>query len=206
MFFARTYLDLTLEFSAFISQLQRRLEEFRIGVLRMEEAEEDTGKMVLTISEDADCSGLPAIGEMVCNYDEGFLSGLLTAYTGKPYSAEEINTSHGRKAGDAYIQNFVDAVRKHFRSNDTFARVRDDKFCLLLSGKVKHLVERKMGEIAVAFQRDEDRLFKHRCNFNFGIVEVDGETNTMTLDELLERAEVSIRVAKRQRWKMEFDF
>ena len=40
--------------------------------------------MVLTISEDADCSGLPAIGETVCNYDEGFLAGLLTAYTGKP--------------------------------------------------------------------------------------------------------------------------
>lgn len=91
MFFARTYLDLTLEFSAFVSQLQRRLEEFKIGVLRIEETEEDTGKMVLTISEDADCSGLPAIGEMVCNYDEGFLSGLLTAYTGKPYSAVEIN-------------------------------------------------------------------------------------------------------------------
>ncbi len=119
---------------------------------------------------------------------------------------EEINTLHGRKAGDAYIQNFVDAVRKHFRSSDTFARVRDDKFCLLLSGKVKHLVERKMSEIAVAFQRDEERLFKHRCNFNFGIVEVDGETNTLTLDELLYRAEAPIRRAKRQRQQMEFDF
>lgn len=90
-FFAQTYLDLTLEFSAFAAQLQRRLEEFKIGVLRIEETEEETGKVVLTISEDADCSGLPAIGEMVCNYDEGFLSGLLTAYTGKPYSAVEIN-------------------------------------------------------------------------------------------------------------------
>lgn len=119
---------------------------------------------------------------------------------------EEINQSHGRKAGDAYIQNFVDAVRKHFRSSDTFARVRDDKFCLMLSGKVKHIVERKMGDIAVAFQRDEERLFKHRCNFNFGIVEVDGETNTLTLDELLDRAEAPIRIAKRQRRKMEFDF
>lgn len=119
---------------------------------------------------------------------------------------EEINTLHGRKAGDTYIQNFVDAVRKHFRSSDTFARVRDDKFCLLLSGKVKHLVERKMSDIAVAFQRDEDRLFKHRCNFNFGIVEVDGETNTLTLDELLYRAEAPIRRAKRQRRQMEFDF
>ena len=56
-----------------------QLEEFKIGVLRIEETEEETGKMVLTISEDADCSGLPAIGETVCNYDEGFLAGLLTA-------------------------------------------------------------------------------------------------------------------------------
>lgn len=64
-----------------------RPEEFKIGVLRIEE----TGKMVLTISEDADCSGLPAIGETVCNYDEGFLAGVLTAYTGKPYDAVEVN-------------------------------------------------------------------------------------------------------------------
>ena len=90
-FFAQNCLDLTLEFSAFAAQLQQQLEAFKIGVLRIEETEEDTGKMVLTISEDADCSGLPAIGETVCNYDEGFLSGILTAYTGKPYGAVEIN-------------------------------------------------------------------------------------------------------------------
>ena len=90
-FFARNYLDLTLEMSQFIAQLQRRLEEMKIGVLRVEETEEDTGKMVLTISEDADCSGLPPRGETVCNYDEGFLAGVLTAYTGKPYGAIEVN-------------------------------------------------------------------------------------------------------------------
>lgn len=90
-FFAEHYLDLTLGLSEFIAQLQRRLEELKIGVLRVEETEETTGKMVLTISEDADCSGLPMMGETVCNYDEGFLSGLLTAYTGRPYSAVEVN-------------------------------------------------------------------------------------------------------------------
>ena len=119
---------------------------------------------------------------------------------------EEINTSCGRKAGDTYIQNFVDAVRKHFRGSDTFARVRDDKFCLVLSGNVKHLIERKMGEIAAAFQRDEEKIFKHRCSFKFSIIEVEGETNTMTLQELLDRAEVPIRIEKRQRRKMDFDF
>ena len=119
---------------------------------------------------------------------------------------EEINATRGRKAGDTYIQNFVDAVRKHFRNSDTFARVKDDKFCLVLSGSVKHLIERKMSEIAAAFQRDEEKIFKHRCSFNFGIVEVNGETNTMTLYELLDRAEVPIRISKRQRRKMEMDF
>lgn len=90
-FFAKHYLDLTLELSDFIAQLQRKLEEMKIGVLRVEEAEADTGKMVLTLAEDADCSGLPTLGETVCNYDEGFLAGVLTAYTRKPYSAVEVN-------------------------------------------------------------------------------------------------------------------
>lgn len=90
-FFADHYLDLTLEFSDFIAQLQRKLEEMKIGVLRVEETDERTGKMVFTMSEDADCAGLPMLGETVCNYDEGFLAGLLTAYTKRPYSAVEVN-------------------------------------------------------------------------------------------------------------------
>ena len=35
--------------------------------------------------------GLPALGETVCNYDEGFLAGILTAYTQKPYTAVEVD-------------------------------------------------------------------------------------------------------------------
>ena len=90
-YFAENCLDLTAEFPAFIAQVQRRLEELKIGLLRVEETEEDTGKMVLTISEDVDCSGLPVLGKTVCSYDEGFLAGLLTAYTRRPYSAVEVN-------------------------------------------------------------------------------------------------------------------
>lgn len=91
VFFAQYYLNLTLGPSEFIAQLQRRLEEMRIGVLRVEETEEDTGRMVLTMAEDADCSGLPALGETVCNYDEGFLAGILSTYTKKPYTAVEVD-------------------------------------------------------------------------------------------------------------------
>ena len=75
----------------FIIQLQAKLQELKIGVLRIESVDEETGRIILTVSEDADCSGLPVLGETVCNYDEGFLSGILSVYTGKPYSAIEID-------------------------------------------------------------------------------------------------------------------
>ena len=53
-YFAEKYLDSSLELSEFTSQLQKRLEEFKIGVLRIEKFDEETGKMVLTVSEDAE--------------------------------------------------------------------------------------------------------------------------------------------------------
>ena len=112
---------------------------------------------------------------------------------------DDINNTYGDKVGDAYIQNFVEIVRKNFRSGDTFARLKDDKFCLALSGNVKHLIERKMAEILAIFQRDDDRIFCHRCNFKYSIIEVVGEENTSTLEELLSGAEAAIRRKKRTR-------
>lgn len=91
IYFAQKYLDSSLELSEFTAQLQKRLEEFKMGVLRIEKFDVETGKIVLTVSEDADCSGLPLLEETVCNYDEGFLAGILTSYTGKPYNAKEVN-------------------------------------------------------------------------------------------------------------------
>ena len=105
----------------------------------------------------------------------------------------DVNMAFGRETGDAYLQNFVEIVRKNFRSGDTFARVQDDKFCLVLSGKVKHLIERKMSEILTAFQRDDDRVFCHNCNFKFSIQEVEGESNMHTLEDLLRDSEADIK-------------
>lgn len=90
-YFAKNLLDLTLPRNQFIAQLQSRLEELKIGILRIENIDEDTGRIVLTISEDAHCSGLPLLGDTVCNYDEGFLSGVLSTYTGKDYIANEVD-------------------------------------------------------------------------------------------------------------------
>lgn len=105
---------------------------------------------------------------------------------------EEIGETYGPEALSAYLCHFVETVRRHFRSGDTFARIDDSKFCLVLTGNVKHLIDRKMAEIRAIFQRDDSRAFCHRCSFKYSVIEVSGEENTLSLPEIMERAEAAI--------------
>lgn len=89
--FAKNVLNLNLELDAFVAHLQKTLKDLRIGILRIESMEEESGTIILTVAQDLDCSGLPPTNEVVCNYDEGFLSGILEAYTKKPYFVREID-------------------------------------------------------------------------------------------------------------------
>ena len=77
-YFAKHMLDLDQPMDAFANQLQNKMKELKIGVLRIEDVDEESGRIILTVAEDADCSGLPVLGETVCNYDEGFIAGVLS--------------------------------------------------------------------------------------------------------------------------------
>ena len=90
-YFANHFLDLNVALDTFVSNLQQALETYKIGVLRIESIDEESGKIILTVSEDADCSGLPVLGETVCNYDEGFISGIMSTYSKKEYEAIEVD-------------------------------------------------------------------------------------------------------------------
>lgn len=90
-YFARNILNLDVSLDQFVNELQQKLRELKIGVLRIEDVNEETGRIVLTVAEDADCSGLPVLGETVCNYDEGFIAGILSVYSGKTYTAVEVD-------------------------------------------------------------------------------------------------------------------
>lgn len=91
MEFAKHALNTELDFNGFIAHLQDKLKDLKIGILRMEAFEAESGKIMLTVGEDLDCSGLPVTNETVCNYDEGFIAGILEVYTGKQYDVEEID-------------------------------------------------------------------------------------------------------------------
>jgi hypothetical protein len=91
MQFCRNMLNTDLDFSEFVSQLQKVLREQAIGILRIEKADLEKMIFTLTVEEDLDCSGLPFSDEVVCQYDEGFIAGIMEAYTGKPFQAKEID-------------------------------------------------------------------------------------------------------------------
>jgi predicted hydrocarbon binding protein len=89
--FAANTLNLKTDLSSFIANLQDALRDLKIGILRMEAFDAETGEITLTVGEDLDCSGLPVTNETVCNYDEGFISGILEAYTGRKYDVREVD-------------------------------------------------------------------------------------------------------------------
>jgi len=89
--FCLNMLDRDLDFNEFISQLQRVLREQAIGILRIEKSDLNNMTFILTVEEDLDCSGLPPTDEVVCQYDEGFIAGIMETYTGKPFHAKEID-------------------------------------------------------------------------------------------------------------------
>ena len=89
--FGANVLDSGLDFNAFIAQLQHKLKELNVGILRVERVDLAQLEFTLTVAEDLDCSGLPLSEEVVCTYDEGFISGLLEQHTGRPFQVREID-------------------------------------------------------------------------------------------------------------------
>jgi len=71
--FCQNVLDRNLPFNEFVAQLQGRLKDLKIGILRIEKVDFASLDMTLTVAEDLDCSGLPLSNEVICVYDEGFI-------------------------------------------------------------------------------------------------------------------------------------
>jgi uncharacterized protein len=89
--FCLNLLDTTVGFNEFVAQLQKVLREQSMGILRLEEADLERMHFTLTVAEDLDCSGLPLADDTVCQYDEGFIAGILSTYTGRLFQAREVD-------------------------------------------------------------------------------------------------------------------
>lgn len=89
--FAANALDFNLPMDEFLDDLAKKLEDFKMGIFKVEKLDRSTGGFTVTIAEDLDCSGLPVSGEVVCNYDEGFIAGIFESYTKEKYVVREVD-------------------------------------------------------------------------------------------------------------------
>ncbi|MDR1667358.1 MAG: 4-vinyl reductase [Bacteroidales bacterium] len=89
--FCRNVLDTSLPLNKFIAQLHDSLLDLEIGVLKVEKSDVENLNFIVTVSEDLDCSGLPIKGVTVCDYDEGFIEGIFSVYTGKKFDVKEVD-------------------------------------------------------------------------------------------------------------------
>lgn len=79
------------DLNGFLKGLQELIFELGIGILNVEKADMDLGELILTISEDVDCSGVPYLGYELCTYDEGVIAGLIESFAGINFSVQEID-------------------------------------------------------------------------------------------------------------------
>ncbi|MDR2904172.1 MAG: 4-vinyl reductase [Clostridiales bacterium] len=91
MIFGADNITKNLDFNEFITELQNKLADNKIGILRIENADLAKGEITLCVYEDLDCSGLPVSDEQICVYDEGFISGVLEYYTGTKFNVREVD-------------------------------------------------------------------------------------------------------------------
>jgi uncharacterized protein len=91
MAFCDNLLDKSAPFNDFIAQLQTTLIDLKIGTMRVEKTDLENLKFVFVVTEDLDCSGLPITDETVCDYDEGFIAGILECYTGTAFNVKEVD-------------------------------------------------------------------------------------------------------------------
>jgi uncharacterized protein len=79
------------DLNGLFAELQHTMRELGIGIFRVESADLANNSYVVTIAEDLDCSGIPVCSEEICIYDEGFIAGLLLAYSGKDFHVKEVD-------------------------------------------------------------------------------------------------------------------
>ena len=89
--FTKNLLDLQQELSVFLANLQKRLCEMKIGILRIEAFDAITGDMTLTLREDLSYSGLEMNTAGDCSYSEGFFTGIFETYMGCEYEVRGVD-------------------------------------------------------------------------------------------------------------------
>ncbi|MDA3842789.1 MAG: hypothetical protein PF588_00280 [Candidatus Kapabacteria bacterium] len=73
----------------FIEAVGNQVRSLGIGIMEILQADIENGYIEIKVNECVTCSGSPNIGERVCHFESGFISGILEAFIGKTVNVLE---------------------------------------------------------------------------------------------------------------------
>jgi diguanylate cyclase (GGDEF)-like protein len=110
-----------------------------------------------------------------------------------------VNDHYGHKEGDWYISVFADLVRRNFRSEDVFARIGGDEFCLVMEGDLYYLAKAKLERVRTQLIENNDR--EYPVSFSYGVCEVDWQSTDHTMTSIIREADARMYDYK-QKYKL----
>ena len=98
-----------------------------------------------------------------------------------------INDEYGHTEGDNYIRQFVQIVKSHIRSEDIFARIGGDEFCIVLRGCKYEIAVKKIEQMQILFSNDHSK--EYRKSFSCGIIEIAEHHDSVQVKEILKQVD-----------------
>lgn len=117
-----------------------------------------------------------------------------------------INDKFGHMEGDKYLKDFVHVVKQRIRSDDIFARMGGDEFCIVFLKCEKSIVQEKIEQILIEFENTAHQ--EYFASFSYGIIEAKDGEKEWTIGEMLEAADKAMYGQKRihkQKYKNELE-
>lgn len=107
-----------------------------------------------------------------------------------------VNDHFGHAEGDAYIMSFVKEIQQAFHENNIFARIGGDEFCVIVSGCVGETVSQKLKASRTHFMESNKKDYP--VSFSYGVYEILGEDNCLTLEEIIDTADRKMYAFKKK--------
>lgn len=144
----------------------------------------------------------PGTGIFNRNYAEEQLDLLLKKR--KPYTLgyldldglKYVNDKFGHLEGDAYIRNFVSAIKARIRNSDIFARIGGDEFMILFMDCPKSAAEEKLSSALETFIGENQKDYP--VSFSYGVLAITGKERELTREKLLKQADEAMYLCKQE--------
>lgn len=109
---------------------------------------------------------------------------------------KSVNDRYGHAEGNDYINLFVETIQKQFRSTDIFARIGGDEFCIIMSDCTETFARQKHAEVLKQFRENSSKPY--RIGFSYGILEIHGQMNQQSLDDIMKIVDKEMYECKRR--------